>query len=259
MTTRFIVFFFTLILPTLAWTQSADFAALFNQGTQHYTAKEYEKSRDAFAKALELDPHNATTLTNLALAQFQLGKKPLAVGLFRKALTNDPDLTQARAGLKFALGQMEVKDIPHQIETYETVRKKLLEPVSQIAYLIMTALFLFAAGWIWIGFMGQRRRAIAEETALPGFPVIGSLLALGFLVSITLLGLKIYDQSIVRATVIEDKVSLQAAPGENQAALLEVFGGMEVIVQNENAEWSQVTFPGSITGWVKKSAILRTN
>ncbi|WP_413576533.1 tetratricopeptide repeat protein [Bdellovibrio sp. HCB290] len=253
------MFFFTLILPTLAWTQNADFAALFNQGTQHYAAKDYEKSRDAFAKALELDPHNATTLTNLALAQYQLGKKPLAVGLFRKALASDPDLSQARSGLKFALGQMDVKDIPHQIETYETVRRKLLAPVSQTAYLITTALFLFAAGWIWIGFMGQRRRALADETSLPGVPIIGSLLGLGFLLSITLLGLKIYDQSIIRATIVEDKVSLQAAPGDNQATLLDVFGGMEVIVQNENAEWSQVTFPGSITGWIKKSAILRTN
>ncbi len=259
MTTRFIVFFFTLILPTLGWSEEADFAALFKQGTQHYAAKEYDKSRDAFAKALEKDPHNATTLTNLALAQFQLGKKPLAIGLFRKALNSDPELTPARAGLKFALTQMEIKEIPHQIETYESVRAKLLAPVSVIAYLIMTALLLFAAGWILIGFMGQRRRAIAEEKALPGFPMIGTLLAVGFLISFTLLGLKIYDQSIVRATVIDDKVSLQSAPGENQVALLDLFGGMEVIVQNENNDWVQVTYPGSITGWVKKSAVLRTN
>lgn len=259
MTTRFIVFFFTLILPTLAWTQDADFAALFNQGTQHYAAKEYDKSRDAFAKALEKDPHNATTLTNLALAQFQLGKKSLAIGLFRKALSSDPELTQAKAGLKFALSQMEIKEIPHQIETYESVRAKLLAPVSIIAYLIMTALFLFAAGWILLGFMGQRRRALAEEKALPGVPVIGTVLAVGFLISVTLLGLKIFDQSIIRATVVDDKVSLQSAPGENQAALLELYGGMEVIVQNDNNEWVQVTYPGSITGWVKKSAVLRTN
>ncbi|QDK47305.1 hypothetical protein DOM22_00690 [Bdellovibrio sp. ZAP7] len=259
MTTRLIVFFFTLVLPTLAWTQDADFAALFKQGTQHYTAKEYEQSRDAFAKALEQDPHNATTLTNLALAQFQLGKKPLAIGLFRKALNSDPELTPARAGLKFALTQMEIKEIPHQIETYESVRAKLLAPVSVIAYLIMTALFLFAAGWILIGFMGQRRRALAEEKALPGFPMIGTFLALCFLVSLTLLSLKMYDQSIVRATVVDDKVSLQSAPGDNQVALLDLYGGMEVIVQNENNDWVQVTYPGSITGWVKKSAVLRTN
>ncbi|WP_413559320.1 tetratricopeptide repeat protein [Bdellovibrio sp. HCB209] len=259
MTTRFIVFFFTLILPTLAWTQDADFAALFKQGTQHYAAKEYDKSRDAFAKALEKDPHNATTLTNLALAQFQLGQKPLSIGLFRKALTIDPELKPAQAGLKFALTQMEIKEIPHQIETYESVRAKLLAPVSLTVYLIITALLLFAAGWILIGFMGQRRRALAEEKASPGFPVIGTILGVGFLFSATLLGLKFFDQSIIRATIVEDKVSLQSAPGDNQVALLDLYGGMEVIVQNDNNEWAQVTYPGSITGWVKKSAILRTN
>ncbi|MBO9668199.1 MAG: tetratricopeptide repeat protein [Bdellovibrio sp.] len=253
------MFFFTLILPTLAWTQNNSFPELFKQGTQHYVAKEYDKARDAFAKALESDPHNATTLTNLALAQYQLGKKPLAVGLLRKALSSDPELPAAKAGLKFALSQMEIKEIPHQIETYESIRANLLSPVPLFAFLVLTALLLFAGGWILISYFGKRRRAFAEEKAFPGFPVIGALLSLGFLVSLTLLVLKIYDQSIVRATIIDDKVSMQAAAGDNQAALLDLYGGMEVIVQNESKDWVQVTYPGSITGWIKATSILKTN
>jgi tetratricopeptide (TPR) repeat protein len=259
MAMRLVVFFFTLILPTLGWTQNDSFPELFKQGTQHYVAKEYDKARDAFAKALEKDPHNATTLTNLALAQYQLGKKPLAVGLLRKALNSDPELPAAKAGLKFALSQMEIKEIPHQIETYESVRANLLSPIPLFAYLILTAVLMFAGGWIMISYFGNRRRAFAEEKASPGFPVIGTLLTIGFLVSLGLLGLKIFDQTIVRATIIDDKVSMQAAAGDNQAALLDLYGGMEVIVQNENKDWVQVTYPGSITGWIKATSILKTN
>lgn len=260
MTKRLIVFFFTLILPTLAWTQNNNsFAELFKEGTQHYVAKEYEKSRDAFAKAVEIDPHNATALTNLALAQFQLGKKPLAVGLLRKALAADPELATARAGLKYVLSQMENRDVPHQLETYESVRAKLLAPVPLPAYLILTAVLLFAAGWTLLSYLGRRRAALHEEKTPPAVPVLGVIFSLGFLVFLTLLSLKIYDSSIVRATISEDKVSLQTAPGENQAAILDLYGGMEVIVKTNDKEWSQVTYPGSLTGWIKSSSLIITS
>ena len=260
---RLIVFFFTLILPTLAWTQNApaktetvSFAELFKQGTQHYVAKEYDKSRDAFAKALEQDPHNATTLTNLALAQYQLGKKPLAIGLLRKALSSEPELPAAKAGLKFALSQMEIKEVPHQIETYEALRARVLAPVPLLAYLVLTALLFFSAGWTLLSYVGRKRRALAEEKASPGFPTVGALMSLGFAACALLLSLKIYDQSIVRATVIDDRVSLQTAPGDNQAAVLDLYGGMEVIIQAQDKDWVQVTYPGSLTGWVKATSIL---
>ncbi|MDG0814817.1 tetratricopeptide repeat protein [Bdellovibrio svalbardensis] len=259
MTKRLIVFFFTLILPSLLWAQNATFAEYFKQGTQFYSAKEYEKARDAFAKAVETDPHNATALTNLALAQFQLGKKPLAIGLLRKALASDPELTTARAGLKYAQSQMEIKDVPHQIETYESVRSKLLAPVPLLAYLILTALLLFAAGWVLLSYLGRRRTALHEEKSPPPTPVIGLLFSLGFIVSLTLLCLKIYDSSILRATVIEEKVSLQTAPGENQAAILDLYGGMEVVVKTLDKDWAQVTYPGSLTGWIKSSSVIITS
>lgn len=259
MTKRLIVFFFTLILPTLAWTQNNSFAEFFKEGTQHYVAKEYEKSRDAFAKAVEIDPHNATALTNLALAQFQLGKKPLAVGLLRKALAADPELSTARTGLKFVLSQMENRDVPHQLETYESVRAKLLAPVPLLAYLILTAVLLFAAGWTLLSYLGRRRTALSEEKAPPAIPALGVIFSVGFIAFLTLLTLKIYDSNITRATIAEDKVSLQTAPGENQAAILDLYGGMEVIVKANDKEWSQVTYPGSLTGWIKSSSLIITS
>lgn len=259
MTKRLIVFFFTLILPSLIWAQNDSFAELFKQGTQFYTAKEYDKARDAFAKAVTKDPHNATALTNLALAQFQLGKKPLAIGLLRKALAFDPELTVARTGLKFALSQMEIKDVPHQLETYESVRAKILAPVPLPVYFFITALLLFTAGWTLLSYLGRRRLALHEEKTAPSLPVIGIIFSLGFLVAGTLAGLKIYDNSILRATIIEEKISLQTAPGENQTTILDLHGGMEVIVKTVDKDWVQVTYPGSLTGWLKSSSILITS
>ncbi|MEK2643785.1 hypothetical protein [Bdellovibrio sp. BCCA] len=253
------VFFLSLVLPTLVVAQTGSSSAeLFKQGTQLYLAKDYTKAREAFAQALDKDPYNATTLTNLALAEFQLGKKPLSIGLLRKALASDPELSTAKAGLKFALSQMQVKEVPHQIETYESLRANLLQPVPLSAYLILSALSLFAAGWILLSYGGRRRKAMEEEKSMPGFPIIGTLLSLAFVIFTSLLALKVYDSTVLRGTIIDEKVSLQTAPGDNQVAILDLYGGMEVIAHETQGDWVQVTYPGSLTGWIKKSALLMT-
>ncbi|MNJ93512.1 Tetratricopeptide repeat protein [compost metagenome] len=239
--------------------QQDSFSTLFNEGVKLYQTKDFIKAAETFTKALELDPHNATALTNLALVQYQLNNKGLAIALFRHALEINPELPTARAGLKFALSQLEIKEVPHRIENYENLRTSLLQPVPVIAYQVLTALLLVSAGWILISYWGRRKRAIAEEKAFPSFPYIGALLALGFLVSLTLLSLKIYDQSIPRGTIITEKVSLQAAPGEDQVSVLDLYTGFEVVVHQSSGDWIQVTYPGSLTGWMKKSDLYLTS
>lgn len=252
------VFFLFLVLPSLGAAQSESSADFFKQGTQFYIAKDYTKAQESFTKALEKDPHNATILTNLALTEFQLDHKPLSVGLLRKALQTEPELSTAVAGLKFVLSQMQVREVPRQIETYETLRLNLLQPVPLTAYLVLSTLLFFAAGWLLLTYAGRRRRALLEEKALPGFPTIAALLTVGFVIFTGLLALKIYDSSILRGTIIEEKVALQTAPGENQVAILDLFGGMEVVAHATQGDWVQVTYPGSLTGWIKKSSLLLT-
>ncbi|KHD88529.1 MAG: TPR domain-containing protein [Bdellovibrio sp. ArHS] len=252
------VFFLSLILPALCLAQTGTSAELFQQGTQSYLAKDYAKAHESFSRALDQDPNNAVVLTNLALTEFQLGKKPLAVGLLRKALASDPELSTAEAGLKFVLSQLGVKEVPRQIQTYESVRAKLIQPVPLSAYLILSALTFFAAGWTLISYGGRRKKAMQEEAAAPSFPLVSTFLTLSFVIFTGLLALKVYDSTILRGTIITEKVSLQTAPGDNQVAILELFGGMEVVARQTQGDWVQVTYPGSLTGWIKKDAVLMT-
>lgn len=251
-----ILLFFIMSHPASA--QTAKPADLFAQGTQQYVAKNYKQARELFTQALDQDPNSSTTLTNLALTEFQLGNKPLAVGLLRKALALDPELPTARSGLRFALSQLQVKEVPHQLEIYESLRTQVLQPVPLSAYLVLSALSFFAAGWVLLSYGGRRKRSVLEEKALPAFPLIGVFLGLFLVIFTGLLALKIYDSTILRGTVIEEKVSLQTAPGDNQVAILDLYGGMEVIARETQGDWIQVTYPGSLTGWIKKSALLMT-
>lgn len=246
------------VFCSLVAAQTESPESLFQAGTQFYVAKDYKRAQESFVKSLDQDPHNATALTNLALTEFQLGNKALAVGLLRKSLAIDPELTTTNTALKFVLSQMQIREVPHQIEAYENLRAHLLLPVPLSAYLILSALALFSGGWVLLSYGGRRKRALENESALPSFPVIGALLTLGFIAFSVLSGLKIYDSSVMRGTIVDEKVSLQTAPGDNSVAILDLYGGMEIIAHKTEGDWIQITYPGSLTGWIKKSSLVMT-
>ncbi len=231
---------------------------LFTQGTQAYLSKDYKKAQELFKQSLDLDPHNSTIITNLALTEYQLGQKPMAIGLLRKALALDPEVATAQDGLRFILSEHVIKDIPRNLNSYETLRTQMLQPVPLPAYLVLSVLSFLCAGWTLISYLGRRRKALEEEKALPPFPLVPSILVIIFLVCSGLVLLKLYESTVLRGTIVTETVPLQTAPGENQVAIMDLPGGVEVQVRADQGDWVQVTYPGSATGWIKKSAILMT-
>lgn len=231
---------------------------LFTQGTQAYLSKDYKKAKELFQKSLDLDPHNATILTNLALTEFQLGQKPMAIGLLRKALNLDPDVSTAEASLRFILSEQPIKEPPRHLSSYETLRTQLLQPVPLPAYLSLSVLAFLCAGWTLISYVKRRKKALEEEKEPPSFPLVPSVLTALCLLFSGLVLLKFYDSTILRGTIIAESVSLQTAPGENQVAIMDLPGGAEVQIRVDQEDWLQVTYPGSATGWIKKSSVLMT-
>jgi tetratricopeptide (TPR) repeat protein len=261
----FIFFVFMLCLSTNQTsaaepeTKPLQFEDVFRNGIASYKEQKYPEAIEAFQKALDIESSNVSALTNLALAQFQAGHKPIAVALLRKAMALDPDFSTPVAGLKFILPQLEVKEIPHEIQMSETLRNQLLTPVSMNAYLLMSALFFAGSGWLLLSYFGTRRRAIQGEIPLPPFPTIGFLFLISFLISSALTMGKIYDYQIPRGTIIQDKVQVMSAPEASAAGLFDLYGGLEVILENTKDDWVQVTYPGALSGWVPKTSVFPTS
>ena len=236
----------------------ASFDTAFQSGIQNYQAKNFEPAKLAFTKALEFEPDNPSALTNLALVQYQLGEKGWALALLRKAKTIDPNLPTTKSALNFISTQMEVKEIPHEVKPWETLRNKAIEPFSLSFFIILTAGFLLSAGWTLLKYLGSRRRAFENNTALPSWPIPGLSLFLVFILSFLLMSLKFFDTQIPRATVVLTKVSALSQPDEKAPILFDLYSGLEIIINQTQNEWAQVTYPGGPTGWVQKSAISAT-
>lgn len=235
------------------------FETAFQAGVSQYQSQKYDEARLSFGQALEKNPQSVQALTNLALAQFQLGNKGQAVALLRKAQNLDPQFSTARAALDFILPLLEVNEIPHEIQMWETLRKHFIVPFSMTGFLALTALCLFSTGWLALQYVGKRRRALKENRHLPPFPVVPTFIFLIFIALGSLTVLKAIDHEIPRGTITAAKIPVLSAPAENGAALFEVYPGLEVILGALSQEWVQVTYPGAMTGWIPKSAVLQTS
>ena len=72
-----------------------------NRGVVLYYRGAFEAARDAFRKAIELQPDYPEGLNNLGLACSRLGQEQDAIEAFRKALTVDPKMSEAYNNLGF--------------------------------------------------------------------------------------------------------------------------------------------------------------
>jgi len=230
----------------------------FQEGVRLYHIKDFDKSRQSFERALESSRHSVSTLTNLGLVSYDLGKKGLALGYLRRALELDPDFSPAMAGFKFVWSQLEVKEIPHRIETYETLRENLLKSVPLASFLWLGSFCFLISGALLIHYFGRRKRAFDDELPLPPFPAVGAILSLVFLALLSLTFLKAYDLSMVRGTIVAEKATVRTAPAENETSLFELSQGLEVILRKADADWVQIIYPGGPSGWIRKNEMMTT-
>ena len=231
----------------------------FRTGLVNYQNKKFAEAKSSFEEVLKSSPNDAAALTNLGLVAYQLGQKSWAVAYFRKAISLNPSLPAPHQGLAFVLPQLDPKEIPHQIETYEMIRDQFLAPVSEYSYFWILAGLIFLFSWSLLKYFGQRKRAEEEDLPFPPPPWITLISAVFTVIFLSLAVAKIYDVQIPRGTIVEEKVSAQSAPGDQQLNLFDLYGGFEVVIRSHSGDWVQVTYPGALTGWIKKSSLYVTS
>jgi len=233
-----------------------DFQTQFNAGIAAFNSQKWDDSILDFRQALKWDSTNIAAHYNLALSYLKKENYALAAAYFRKTIELSPGVSEARQGLEKALAKLENKTIPHEIEFIETIRNTALMAASPYSYYFLFGLSFFITSWIWLTYLGRRRRVIDAEP--PPLPISGFLGGLFWGLATLLLILKVIDMSISRGTIIESQVAVLASPGENQVELFSIYGGNEVIIRRAQDDWLQIQYPGGPSGWIKKESLLVT-
>ncbi len=232
------------------------FEELFQNGVKSFQTKEFDKASTFFTQALDLQPENTTVLVNLALAHFQAGQKSAAYAYYKKALHIDPFFTTAQQGLNFLKGQIQIKEIPHRIETYERAREVLIEPFSVTIPLALTAALFATWGFKTLKYLGNKKRSYFAGEDPSSYGIFN--LALSVLLTLSILWVVFFkiDSNIKRGIVKLDSVSIRSAPLVTSPEILQIYGGLEVhIIRNQDG-WMQIEYPGAVAGWVEASSIV---
>lgn len=245
------------IFSVAAWTANAQPKDFFEQGLASYQNKQYAEARDAFQKQLDLGKSTPALLNNLALSVYALDQKPLALALWRKALSMQPSFTPARKGRDFLETKMNMR--PLERDSMALWTHRTLESISLYEILWANALVLAMAGWFAFRYLGERAFAIEEEQPIPPFPTTTAVFVLLFLCTFTLTGLKFKDSLTERATITAAKASVRSLPSDDGVGLFDISGGAEVYVRQQQNGWTQVQNADGTAGWVKNSELLITS
>jgi tetratricopeptide (TPR) repeat protein len=231
----------------------------FQAGIESYQKQDYSAAQTQFEAALQEHPTDASILTNLALTHYRLGHRGWALGYARKALHLEPGFSDAEQLIEAIAKEGKVRDLPHRIELWELLHQHVLSAATVPLFATLLLLLFVATAWAWLSFLGVRRRALASETALPGFPFLPALFTVLLIVSLLLMLAKIKDAADARGTIVVEKVSALTAPSDQSPSLFELLEGLEVVIRKSEGDWLQVTFPGAMTGWIPKNSLFQTH
>lgn len=246
-----IVFSFTVTICILiSHTQVLAESPSFESGISAYQKQEYDKASDIFGELLKLQGPRPDIVTNWGLAQARLGKVGWAAGAFRHALLLNANHREAKKGLDFLYAEGLIREMPRELEAWESFRSQILNMGSLEVWTLVLVLTLAGSLSSLVGFLGARKRALASESPLPQVPLSGASLTLLSLIALGITLAKAYDSGDLRSTIVVAGAKALTAPHPESPELFQLNEGLEVIVRQSKEGWSQVTYPGASTGWV---------
>lgn len=254
---KFILLFILFFISCLNLANAETAEVQFQSGLASFQSKQYEEAAKSFQAVLDSGLVSAEVLHNLALSNYQLGKKALALAQWRKALVLSPGHRAARSGLTYAEKSLGLGGFER--DPVSRLLRQTVDTFSIFDVLWLLALALGVTGWLWLKFFIARRRALEEELPLPSTPSAAIILTVLVLGCAGLTTLKISYSSLTRATVIAPNANALSLPTEGSVGLFELKGGVEVLVRRHNSNWYQVQNSDGASGWVKDADLFITS
>lgn len=258
MSYKLLVIIFLFLIKTIEASDNiGDSAgAHFKNGMNEYKNKNYTEAQSQFNQALDENPRNVAVLLNLGLTYYQLNQKGKALVYLLKGNALDPDFEPINQAIEVIRGQLKTNSLAQKNSYFEVFRNSILNKISLNIILALGAISLLFSGYLWIRYFSQKKKSFEQELDSPDFPAVGMIIFFLFILSAGLGLSKIIEAYSPRAIILSDNTQVKMAPGEEQSELFVLQEGSEVLVGQLQNEWVQVTYPGSLTGWVSKEKII---
>ncbi len=220
---------------------------VFSDGISQFEENKWDKAEQTFEELLKENPDNPTLLYNLGRVHYEKGHLGLALGLWRKARSIDPQLEEVDMAIRFA----EEKHFPEKNTppVYLVFFNSLLE-VSLHIWLGISVVFLLIWGWEAVEYGVKRHLSI---THWPSWLHLCLPVLLITLIFVSIISMKRFTE---KATIVSPDLQTRISPSETSPTLSELYEGQVVNVEKILDDWAQIRLTSGAPGWVPKSSII---
>ena len=233
--------------PTSA--RAADSAnALLARGLSSYEKGDYEGAATAFEEVLAQGYDDPTVHYDLGNACFKQGQLGRAIWHYRRAHALAPRDADVQANLEYARFLALDKIEGDGQTTDRRVEGWLDRITAREAFRLAAALWALAglAGVAWQ--LSPRGGAAWRRAAVTGLVLWG----------VVFLGAA-YRQhragSVHEAIVLAGEATVRNAPGPDFPTAFLLHEGAEVVVEGSRGEWTEISLPGDLRGWIETTKI----
>jgi len=250
-----------IIFVLLFWIPNLSASSLpaddFLAGLQQLQEKNYSHAAELFQKEYAAGKSFPALYYNWGHAAYYQRQLGLAVGLWRRALYMDPELSAANQALAYIAGELPRDIAANQLSGWRGFQVHVLDRVGIEKLLAASWLLFVITGFLLIRFWAAYVKALRAETPKPKTPTIAVALAIMFLTSAMLSVAKGVSLFESRATVVSKEVALRTGPNENDNVIFDLFEGLDVSIQQVQNSWALVTIGSGASGWVPTTALFQ--
>lgn len=221
--------------------------ALHDRGLALYEAEDYDGAIEAFREVLAAGVDDPRVHYNLGNAYFKAGRLGFAIWHYRKALELAPRDEDIRSNLEYARF-LALDSIEANARTDTRVRDWLDRVTAREVLLGASALWVLAAlamiGWQLAGARAFRR--------------IGAGLLVVWAAAIVVAGVVDHrGRNRSEAVVLAREAIVRNGPGETFDTAFLLHEGAEAVVEGERGQWTEISLPGELRGWIGSDQIGR--
>lgn len=252
-----LVFFSLLSSPSPA--AENDLGKIFDTYQKSYQTNDFVSAKNTIEEALQSHTHNSYLIYNLGLTEYKLGRVGAAIGLWRRALSVNPQLKQASEAIDYAISQMQTKPLSQNTDSTWAWLQSIV--VKALSFNYLFPLFLLLAtlsGMGFIKYFAQKKTAFENDETTPQVSnrvwTLFSLMVIVGLLSAILFA----DHASTKATAILQPTSVKTGPDPEFGTLFEIPEGTEVMIRDKQEGWYKIEDPTGRLGWVSAEGILIT-
>jgi tetratricopeptide (TPR) repeat protein len=241
------VFFFTVVFQRIVSAAPIDY--WFERANAMYEQQNYDSAAAYYEKILSSGTNNGAVCFNLGNAYFRLKKIGLAMLFFERAQKLSPNDADIIANIKFAQSAIVDRMPMPERSFFETVLVRLHNLFSLNVQLWLIFIFLLMLGVFFsIGLF-------ARPNIRLWLIYVSSLVVFVFACICISAGIKVYaSEKVQYAIVLAQSVEAKNQPNGNKV-LFTVHEGTKFRVRKQLGEWSLVSLPTGVSGWVVSSSI----